>query len=455
MKIKNVKRNELKLNKLNIEKNTKVLDVFDVSHSLFKQESMSDQNYKLDEESGWYVGDNSTWLYNKDNDAYYSSSLSKLFRLDSERLKLIEMSTNSELEEMPNSLESEGQLGSNDGQGFILEKEIYAGTSVIPSPSKSLDMCEDRYITKKQLSNKLMSSNTNFTCLYSALFDGHAGLNCVEYVQNTLFSNIIAVCLQNMNRYNNKELNKTKNVEQTDNSVDKSIIMESLCKGIIKGFEITNNNFLSIARKNGLIDGTTALVCLIFGPDPIDNKFKLVIGNCGDSKLILGYKNENNLVFPKQLTKIHRLSDPNERLRIEKAGGKVDFCNSTWRVLVKKRRYSFDLSTKCIGLSTSRSIGDIYMKEPQLLCISEPEITIHEIDLENDLFIILATDGVTDFITDKEMAGIVERNLQYSPLEAASELTRAAERRGSLDDKTATVIYFKWSITELLKSNSS
>ncbi|OII74902.1 homeobox domain-containing protein [Cryptosporidium ubiquitum] len=425
------------------------------SNSSFACEELNDLNYKLDEECGWYVGDNSVWLYSQDNDVYYSSSLSRLFRLDQEKFKLIEMSTNSELKEVSNKEISVANLDDKDEFTLFLEREIHAGTSVIPSPIKNLELCEDRYITKKQFffNSKFQSPITLF---FSALFDGHAGINCVEYVHKRLLTNICAVFSQHMGRFSDKESSyRGKNcIYETDSTqIFSSHVVESLCKGITKGFEITNNNFLSIARKNEVFDGTTALVCIIFGPDPIDDKLKLVIGNCGDSKLILGYRSENNSISAKRLTRIHRLSDINERTRIEKAGGKVEFCNGAWRVLVKKQqRYSFDISAKCIGLCTSRSIGDIYMKEPQLLCISDPEITVHEIDFDNDLFLILATDGITDFFSDEELVGIIKKNLRSSPIEAAGELTKEAEKKGSLDDKTATVIYFQWSISKLLNN---
>lgn len=422
----------------------------------FIQKELDDLDYTLDEECGWYVGDNSAWLYSKDNDIYYSSSLSKLFRLDKEKLRLAEMSTNIELKEVSNQETSTTIVDDLDEFALLLEREIIAETSVIPSPLKKLEMCEDRHITKKIFSFDIVGQLSRYF-FFSAIFDGHAGINCVEYVHQKLFTNIYTVFSQHMSRFNDKgQVYRTEDfaIGADSKEVVSSYVVESLCKGITKGFEITNNNFLSIARKNGICDGTTALVCIIFGPDPTDGKLKLVVGNCGDSKLVLGYKSGSNSISAKRLTREHRLSDINERSRIEKAGGRVEFCNGTWRVLVKRqKRYSFDISTKCIGLCTSRSIGDIYMKEPQLLCISDPEITVYDIDIDNDLFLILATDGITDFFTDKELVEIVKRNLKLSPVEAASKLTKEAEKKGSLDDKTATVIYFQWSISEFLNDN--
>ncbi|KAJ1614458.1 PP2C phosphatase [Cryptosporidium canis] len=422
------------------------------------QRDLDDFDYKLDEECGWYVGDNSVWLYSKDNDIYYSSSLSRLFRLENDKLRLVEMNTNIELKEVSNEDFIATDINDLDEFSILLEKEILAETSVIPSPLKSLEMCEDRYITKRKFSfNPICKVQATF--FFSALFDGHAGTNCVEYVHERLFTNIYAVFSQHMSRFNDKGLvfrNKNTVTEADCTGKTPSYVVESLCKGITKGFEITNNNFLSMARKNEIFDGTTALVCIIFGPDPTDNKLKLVIGNCGDSKLILGYKNGNNSISAKRLTRIHRISDIGERTRIEKAGGRVEFCNGTWRVLVKKqKRYSFDLNTKCIGLSTSRSIGDINLKEPQLLCISDPDITIHDIDIDNDLFLILATDGVTDFFTDEEIVSFVQKNLKSTPIEVANKLNKEAEKKGSLDDKTTTVIYFQWSISEFLNNQFS
>lgn len=42
---------------------------------------------------------------------------------------------------------------------------------------------------------------------------------------------------------------------------------------------------------------------------------------------------------------------------------------------------------------------------------AEPEITVHEVDWDEDEFVILATDGIWDVLTDKDSARGSERRL--------------------------------------------
>ncbi|KAH8739247.1 homeobox-containing protein [Cryptosporidium ryanae] len=412
-----------------------------------------DSNYYLDEESGWSIINSSNSIYNIHNDVYYSSSLSKMFIIDTDGLKLNEMNTNSELNEFSDKRTVFGEIENNFKINIILDRNIHAGTAVIPNPTRDTNLCEDRHITQIQFPNIFFNSKVNMIFSFAGVFDGHAGCNCSKYVQQVLLNNMLAFYCHSLNRLNKNDtsiidLYRQYSFSGSDKNINSNEI-KSLCMGIIQSFEQTNNNFLSIAKKKGFNDGTTALICVIFGPDPVDENLKLVVGNCGDSVLILGYRNKDNTISARKLTKEHRPNDKKERERIERAGGRVEFCNGTWRIIVKKQqRISFEENTKYIGLSTSRSIGDLYLKEPILICTSEPEVTVYNIDIENDLFLILATDGVADFISEEEFASIVGSMLNLTPTEVACELTRVAEKKGSMDDKTATVIFFGWSIQD-------
>lgn len=69
--------------------------------------------------------------------------------------------------------------------------------------------------------------------------------------------------------------------------------------------------------------------------------------------------------------------------RIEQLGGVVEF-NGVYRIR---------------GLAVSRSIGDHFIR-PYVTC--EPEINTHNIS-KNDLFMIMATDGLWDVLTNEEV----------------------------------------------------
>merc|ERR1712217_446495 len=84
-------------------------------------------------------------------------------------------------------------------------------------------------------------------------------------------------------------------------------------------------------------------------------------------------------------------------------------------------------------------------KNPNIIS-ADPEITVHEVDWDEDEFVIIATDGVWDVFSDKDAVRVVQPFLRRgcSEVKAAEELVRKACERGSHDDCTAIVIRFGW-----------
>lgn len=59
------------------------------------------------------------------------------------------------------------------------------------------------------------------------------------------------------------------------------------------------------------------------------------------------------------------------------------------------------------GLSTSRTIGDLYMKRPKNLVPSTPDLRVCTVDFYRDTFVVLGSDGIWDVITDQEACNLV------------------------------------------------
>lgn len=76
--------------------------------------------------------------------------------------------------------------------------------------------------------------------------------------------------------------------------------------------------------------------------------------HCGDSRAVLCRQGK-----AVRLTEDHKPNLPQERLRIQAAGGRVDFSNC-WRVIWQPRN-----GRPGSGLAVSRSLGDLNFKEPQ------------------------------------------------------------------------------------------
>ncbi|KAA8533628.1 hypothetical protein F0562_030938 [Nyssa sinensis] len=126
--------------------------------------------------------------------------------------------------------------------------------------------------------------------------------------------------------------------------------------------------------------GSTAVVAVV-------GEEELVVANCGDSRAVLS---RGGVAIP--LSNDHKPDRPDELERIEFAGGRV---------------INWDGHRVLGVLATSRSIGDHYLKP---FVISEPEVTVNE-RTDADEFLILASDGLWDVISNEVACEVVRRCL--------------------------------------------
>jgi len=182
-----------------------------------------------------------------------------------------------------------------------------------------------------------------------------------------------------------------------------------------------------------LYAGTTACAALL------RNK-KLTISNAGDSRAVLARQKKNKDCWETiQLTEDQNPDNPEEQARIEQHGGYV----SPPPEPGLSARVWLDSSCTQIGLAMSRSIGDHAVKDVGVM--AEPVVTSHEIQEEDD-FLILASDGVWEFISSEEAVDIVGKNISKGSTTACQLLIEAAaekwhqEEGDYRDDITALVV---------------
>jgi len=184
-----------------------------------------------------------------------------------------------------------------------------------------------------------------------------------------------------------------------------------------------------------LYAGTTACVVLLRGKE-------LVLSNAGDSRAVLARKADDggddswDVI---DLTEDQNPDLPAEKERIERMGGYVSpppepgLSSRVW----------LDEEWSQIGLAMARSIGDHAVKDVGV--IAEPVVSFHEIT-ENDNFLILATDGVWEFISSAEAVNIIAKHLHKGATKACQILIETAaakwhdEEGDYRDDITALVI---------------
>lgn len=182
------------------------------------------------------------------------------------------------------------------------------------------------------------------------------------------------------------------------------------------------------------ISGSTLCLVIVSGP-------QIVCANIGDSRCIIGKLTE---IWGYEVLSIdHKPTVYDEAQRIEQAGGLVSVVpnvrNKTQGML---RVWTDDPDIP--GLAMTRSIGDKIMKNIDV--IDRCDIIKYRVTNE-DKFIILATDGVWDVISNEEAVRIVARYWKEGKSElACKSLADAATRKwedcGSRVDDISLVIVF-------------
>ncbi|CAD6248089.1 unnamed protein product [Miscanthus lutarioriparius] len=214
------------------------------------------------------------------------------------------------------------------------------------------------------------------------VYDGHGGVRAAEYVKQHLFSNLIK---------HPKFITDTK-------------------AAIAETYNHTDSEFLKADSSQTRDAGSTASTAIIVGD-------RLLVANVGDSRAVISKGGQAIAV-----SRDHKPDQTDERQRIEDAGGFVMWAG-TWRV----------------GgvLAVSRAFGDKLLKQ---YVVADPEIKEEVVDSSLE-FLILASDGLWDVVTNEEAVAMV-KPIQ-DPQEAANKLLEEASRRGSSDNITVVIVSFQ------------
>eukprot|EP00051_Salpingoeca_urceolata_P016613 m.221939 g.221939 ORF g.221939 m.221939 type:complete len:378 (+) comp18729_c2_seq2:943-2076(+) len=216
-----------------------------------------------------------------------------------------------------------------------------------------------------------------------AVFDGHSGPHAAEFASSHL-RDAVAQC----------------RATQKD-----SANLEALAEGVIHSIDV-GFRAEALPTPDRCRTGTTANLVLRRGRE-------LVVANTGDSRAVL-YGAEG---LPRPLSEDHRPSLDSEADRIHAAGGKIT-----------RNRVNGTLAmTRALGAYFLRSSG----------VISNPDVMSHAVS-DEDCFVLLATDGLFDFVSNAEACETVR--MSVSPEDAVHSLVDLALAYGSSDNVTAMVI---------------
>ncbi|KAJ3707465.1 hypothetical protein LUZ61_011170 [Rhynchospora tenuis] len=165
-----------------------------------------------------------------------------------------------------------------------------------------------------------------------------------------------------------------------------------LKESFLKAFKLMDWDLKKHQSIDCFCSGTTAVTLVKKG-------FDLVVGNLGDSRAVLGTRDDENNLIAEQLTVDLKPNLPRESARIKKCNGRV-FALQDEPDVARVWLPNSDSP----GLAMARAFGDFCLKNYGL--ISVPEVTYRRLTVKDE-FIILATDGIWDVLSNKEAVDIV------------------------------------------------
>jgi serine/threonine protein phosphatase PrpC len=168
-----------------------------------------------------------------------------------------------------------------------------------------------------------------------------------------------------------------------------------------------------------------------------------VCANAGDSRAVVGrFTRGGWIVVP--LSTDQKPDLPRERARIEAAGGRVEpFRDMAGNAVGPHRVWLKHESVP--GLAMARSLGDLVAEQAGVT--ATPEIITHYLD-PADKFLVIASDGVWEFISSEECVSIVASHFFAGKLGAACEqivniaVYRWSKQDENVDDITVLVASF-------------
>lgn len=171
-------------------------------------------------------------------------------------------------------------------------------------------------------------------------------------------------------------------------------MVQTLLTSIVKAYRFMDKELKLQVDVDCFCSGTTAVTLVKQGQH-------LVVGNIGDSRAVLGMRNKENKLVPFQLTEDLKPDVPAEAERIKRCRGRIFALRDEPGVA---RLWLPNHNSP--GLAMARAFGDFCLKDFGL--ISVPDVSYRRLT-EKDEFVVLATDGIWDVLTNEEVVEIVAK----------------------------------------------
>ena len=295
-------------------------------------------------------------------------------------------------------------------------KEILPYTHVGFDGEEPKENNQDNYFIYKNFMNKKKY-------IYMSVCDGHG-------VEGHFVSDFIKEILP----YDMSENLKFFNI-LTDNEKEKEKIFDVIKETFINA----NEKLVSNEEINSLFSGSTC-VSVIYTPE------KLIVPNIGDSRAVLGrlINKETNEYKAIELSRDHKPTEKDEEKRILENDGRIQPFIEDGEFVGPQRVWIKE--DEVPGLAMTRSFGD--RMAATVGVISEPEIKEYIFN-PNDKFMIIASDGIWEFISSQECINIIKEFYNNNDIKGCCECLyqesskRWLKEEEVIDDTTLILVFFE------------
>ncbi|KAJ3675685.1 hypothetical protein LUZ60_004727 [Juncus effusus] len=287
--------------------------------------------------------------------------------------------------------------------------------------------------------------------IFCGVFDGHGpfGHLVAKRVRDHLPVQLKSHLLTTEENYENAPSNvseqtplimdskKSEDKDEKDEEEKSRDFFKTTKESFLKAFKVMDKDLRLHGNIDCFFSGTTAVTVVKQGQD-------LVIGNLGDSRAIMGTRDANNRLIAVQLTVDLKPNVPREAERIRRCRGRV-FALRDEPEVARVWLPNYDTP----GLAMARAFGDFCLKSCGL--ISEPEVTFRRLSVRDE-FVVLATDGVWDVLTNKEVVDIIASSPSRSTsarllVESAVRAWRLKYPTSKIDDCAVVCLYLDSDLT--------
>ena len=245
---------------------------------------------------------------------------------------------------------------------------------------------------------------------FFGVFDGHDGDESSKFLQAVIPNVFTRVC-------NTFQLHETEDI---------GTAMPRLLHEV---YAQTEMKLVSYLLKNKHFSGSTGITCTV-GEDP-DGQRHLFCSNVGDSRAVLSRAGK---AVP--LSNDHKVSFGDERQRILDAGGWICQSDRIHGVINLARTFG-DLEYKVLKEKSwdKEFKGDLIIATPE----------VHHCLLQaRDDFVVMASDGIFDVMSDQTVVNFVSKHLDKEPdLKACTEklIQFAIQGQNSRDNCCAIIVF--------------